>query len=323
MKILKLVILLACIYHAPTAQAAIWRVNNIAGMSADFTTLTAAHTAATAGDTLYIEASGTSYGNLTITKRLILIGPGYFQAQNYPTYPTNGLAIVGTLTFSSGSDGSIVYGLGGGTLFLNVSNILVSRNYNLNLTINSTNINILSNHNCVINASSISANALIQNNHLDYVITNSNPQLVFQNNIFEYTGVFFTFNKQVLRNNILVSNSSSGAISLSNCILTNNIDAISGGTRFGTTNGNFGNIDAANIFVGAAGISTDGQWRLKTGSPAIGAGLSGVDCGMYGGATPYILSGIPPGPAITKFSTSGQGSNTTPLQVSISVESKN
>ena len=29
--------------------------------------------------------------------------------------------------------------------------------------------------------------------------------------------------------------------------------------------------------------STDGQYQLKNGSPAKGAGLDGVDCGMFGG----------------------------------------
>jgi hypothetical protein len=55
--------------------------------------------------------------------------------------------------------------------------------------------------------------------------------------------------------------------------------------------------------VGATGNSTDGQWQLKANSPALGAGENGVDCGMFGGSTPYILSGMPNIPAIYYLNT--------------------
>jgi hypothetical protein len=31
-------------------------------------------------------------------------------------------------------------------------------------------------------------------------------------------------------------------------------------------------------------------------SPGLGAGFGGTDCGIFGGAEPYVLSGIPPIP---------------------------
>ena len=52
----------------------------------------------------------------------------------------------------------------------------------------------------------------------------------------------------------------------------------------------------ATVFVdysGTLGKSDDAKWKLKAGSPAIGAGVSGVDCGVFGGVTPYVLSGVP------------------------------
>lgn len=73
---------------------------------------------------------------------------------------------------------------------------------------------------------------------------------------------------------------------------------ISNSTQFGSSNGNQQNVNMNNVFVGITGNSIDGQWQLKTGSPAIGAGFNGVDCGMFGGDFPYILSGLPPIPAI-------------------------
>lgn len=39
--------------------------------------------------------------------------------------------------------------------------------------------------------------------------------------------------------------------------------------------------------------SLDERFRLKEDSPALGAGANGVDCGVYGGAYPYVVSGLP------------------------------
>ena len=40
-------------------------------------------------------------------------------------------------------------------------------------------------------------------------------------------------------------------------------------------------------------LTFDNRYELKAGSPAIGAGVGGIDCGAFGGETPYKLSGIP------------------------------
>ena len=51
-----------------------------------------------------------------------------------------------------------------------------------------------------------------------------------------------------------------------------------------------GSDDMSSVF--APGIS-DAAYRLKEDSPAKGAGFGGADCGPYGGATPYVESGLP------------------------------
>ena len=61
-----------------SAYAKIWRVNNNNGVAANFTTLQAAHDGAASGDTLHIEASPNSYGTLNVSKKLTIIGVGYF-----------------------------------------------------------------------------------------------------------------------------------------------------------------------------------------------------------------------------------------------------
>src|SRR5262245_37400294 len=60
------------------SSAKIWRINN-SGVPADFTKPQLANNSASVlnGDTLHIEPSGASYGSLTVTKQLIIIGNGY------------------------------------------------------------------------------------------------------------------------------------------------------------------------------------------------------------------------------------------------------
>lgn len=42
----------------------------------------------------------------------------------------------------------------------------------------------------------------------------------------------------------------------------------------------------------------DRDFQLREGSPAIGAGTAGIDQGAFGGDRPYVLSGLPPVPAV-------------------------
>jgi hypothetical protein len=65
--------------------AKIWRVNNNAGVIADFTTAQQANNSASVmnGDTIHLEPSAASYGTLVVTKRLTWISIGAFLV-NYP-----------------------------------------------------------------------------------------------------------------------------------------------------------------------------------------------------------------------------------------------
>lgn len=67
----------------------------------------------------------------------------------------------------------------------------------------------------------------------------------------------------------------------------------------------------------------DATYQLATNSPAKAIGTGGTDAGAFGGATPYVLSGLAPYPIITNFTTTGAGNNNVPLQVSITVRSNN
>lgn len=61
----------------------------------------------------------------------------------------------------------------------------------------------------------------------------------------------------------------------------------------------------------------DSLFRLNTNptNPALGAGVGGGDAGMFAGAQPYKLSGIPARPRVTYLNTSGVVSDTVGLNV--------
>jgi hypothetical protein len=147
----------------------------------------------------------------------------------------------------------------------------------------------------------------------------SNAIAIIQNNIFG--GSLSVFNSSVT-NNIMLG----GSFEFNNNLVSNNIG---NAEQFGTANGNKSNVDMSTVFVGTGeNISTDGQWKLKQGSPAIGAGFGStpqkpVDCGIFGGTTPYVLSGLPPVPVIYFFENQPIGSSTDAIDVTIKVKSVN
>ena len=120
-----------------SANAKIWRVNNNGSgtlplIAADFTTLQAAHDGAAVGDTIHLEQSSTTYGNCIFTKRLVVIGAGYFLALNPKTqvnrdYPS----IVTTLTLTNaGCAGTMIMGLtqlAGNIWTVGANNVTIAR----------------------------------------------------------------------------------------------------------------------------------------------------------------------------------------------------
>src|SRR5438067_8623830 len=131
----KLLFISTCLLMASISHGKIWRVNNT-GAPADFTTAQAAHDGAAAGDTLHFEASAASYGSLSVTKKIIIIGNGYYlgtlisnanpdlQARPVPS-------TLSTVSFIVGSNGSVMEGMTVSstvTVISGAANILIRRN---------------------------------------------------------------------------------------------------------------------------------------------------------------------------------------------------
>jgi len=323
-----LVLLVACLLALTPmpSQADVWRVDNDPNNVADFRTLQEAHDAASSGDTLYVAGSSRDYGDLTLTKTLTLLGPGYFLNENPNTQASPFNAKLNTVNFDAGSEESVLMGCAVRRgVSINASSVTIKRNRFSGGSIPS-----------VIRLGNGASNSVIVQNYVPEEISQAGAQDVLIVNNYLRRGIDFTntsggsaqiinnviessldIGNSIVQNNILVSETASVSRPGTNTFAHN----ISAGAQFGTDNGNQANVDMATVFVGPDGNSTDGQWQLADGSPALEAGLQGGDVGMFGGNTPYVLSGIPPIPTIYSFSAAGSGSSDSGLRVQIQVKS--
>ena len=87
------------------------RVNNNPAADPDYATLQAANDAASNGDTIYVEGSPTDYDGADISKKLVIIGPGYFLTDNDSTQAFGiSATFKSAIDFQAGSAGSIITG---------------------------------------------------------------------------------------------------------------------------------------------------------------------------------------------------------------------
>lgn len=327
------------------AQAqTIHRVNNsglpINGVNI-YSTLQDAHDAASAGDIIYLEPTDNSYGNLTCTKQLTIIGNGYFLDQNPTLKLDERDARVGTINLASGSDGSRITGcVVQGNFFVAVGDVTIERNhtntiflgYNSGFSVGGNNVIVRQNYitsTVYLYSGSTAATALSNVNITNNIILGSinaqsnsvqlNNVLIANNvvgNLAGTTAAGIRVENAVIKNNILTYTGT-----ISNFTPNNNSYSynISGNSAFGTANGNQQNIAPTSLFVGGT-ASTDGAFQLSAGSPASGAGESGTDVGAFGGTTPYRIAGIPNVPSIYEYNQSVSGNS---LNATISTRSNN
>ena len=340
---------------ASQTQAKKWRVNNNPGIDADTSSFAGAVADASSGDTIYLEPSGISYvsANLDINKKLVIIGPGYFLGQNPLTQANQGEARLDyDLNLYEGSDGTVIMGCHF-TQDLRVdystNNILIKRNYfsgndgriileNSNTA--GSNIMIVENYlhynyggstykyRATIDVTAGYSNLLIMNNFIkrtnpmystiNAITIESNSSAIIQNNVI-YGDINNQSKMSSFTNNIFLNTNSVNDTlhdSFSNNI--SETDKIPG--RFGS---NMANVDMTEVFdtTCATCLSMDGMYQINPASFAATYADHGGEVGMFGGTNPYVLSGIPPIPAIYFYDSPTSGSSSTGLDVEIGIKS--
>ena len=109
---MKTKILLLFIILPLLSQATVWRVNGNSGIDADFADVPETVTAASAGDTIYVEpwVDGI-YSTTTVGKPLTILGGGYYISQNDSTQYIDQWTNINRVIFVPGSAGSKIAGV--------------------------------------------------------------------------------------------------------------------------------------------------------------------------------------------------------------------
>ena len=301
-----------------SANARIWTVSNNPNSPGELTDLQLACDTASAGDTILVSGSATSYGNVYIRKQLTLIGTGY-----NPNNQDKLTTIVGSILLSqledswgaviSTSDGSIINGFdlfsivtsGGGR-----SNITIQRNRLSGITtngdLNNTSDNWLIINNVIygiIDGNDYSTNILISNNIIaeeqySYGVIRgftSNTVSIY-NNIMIFGGVntFQDSEHLTVSNNIFFGNNT---LDTDNSTFNKNISFQGSPNNFDyNSNISNNNMEETNpLFVNATDLIfeyTD-DYHLQATSLGKNAGTDGTDIGIYGGAYPWPEEVLP------------------------------
>ncbi|HYE54900.1 MAG TPA: hypothetical protein VD996_08660 [Chitinophagaceae bacterium] len=310
------VIILLC----NAAQAKIWRVNNNTGIAADFTNAQAAHDGAAMGDTLHFEPSLSSYGNVMLSKRLVLIGTGDFLDIN-PNQQSTGIAArLSDLNISNpAAAGTVIMVSFSYMIIQNVPNLVIQRCYISNL-VDANNADNMVIRNCYfqnnINIQSGSANILVHNNIIRaHISMDAGSSGTILNNVISTNGNGSLLYNSIVRSNIFVNGGVGLAVA---CTIENNLES---GSSLPAGSGNQSSVSMSTVFINhSSGLDKD--FQLKAGSPAIAAGYGGIDAGAYGGLSPYVLSVLPNVPSVYKLIAPPSVSGNT-MSITISTKSNN
>lgn len=298
---------------ANTVNARSWRINHDPEAKADFLSINDAMKSADVaeGDVFYLDP-GCRLSNQTITRQgMTFYGTGNnFEEENPILSSTTYINAASVTLIGIRFNGGISAGGSKGT------NLRIERCY-IKGDIKYVDNSLV--QNCyIIGDLSCSNNSKIYNNIIicDFYYGNNandcpiecNSSLIYNNTIVSssdnHSGAKYAIkgSNNTIKNNIIINRSnivgSSGQTNFQYTIystsisdgnnIVNNVLSTDEANKFADypTNKFIGNLPLTDIFVCEG---EEGEYyRLKEGSPAIGAGATGNDCGAYGGERPYV-----------------------------------
>jgi hypothetical protein len=314
--------LAAALGMALGAQAAVLTVSNNTNTPGQYTDLEDAYDAAADGDTLYLHASPTSYGSLTLEKRLTLMGEGALPNQQvqyrteidnlglrYADFPSttnaSGSRIIGlkVASISLGPSSANGGAIGGLTITRNVINSLSGQTFIASVG-NTVTQNIIGNINGRFGNSVISNNIIYNCNVRGSSDLGGNN--LVSNNVIQRS---IQTSGDLVTNNVFYHFCSSCSITTSNSTgttFTNNLfyagTAVTEGSVIYGSNTGTGNlfqqdpqfitpaladgIQAYTYSSPASGPFAD--LHLSPSSPGANYGTDGADIGLYGGGFQWV-----------------------------------
>lgn len=290
----KKIVFLAALCLTMGAYANILRVNNV-DSSAPYASIAAAVAAAADGDTIMVDGTSVDYDDVTINKRLVVIGPGYWLRKNEIATEAAQDATIGAITTTQ--EGTVLMGLQPRNITINASKTIVKRC-------------------CITEGISISkdaANCVIHQNFIGGDVGAGYDNTFYHqitNNIFGNVGCKGV-HESYIAYNTSYKHWGESFWNSANCKIEKNI--------FYTNDINVGdgNTIQDNYIVGEAyqDIQTDKDVR-DCPLPQEANGY-----GAFAGNDPYVISGIPAGPMIEELTIPTSVEEGTTMEVTIKLGS--
>lgn len=294
----KIFLSLVAAFTIMAANATILRVSNLPGSSAPYTSISDAVEAAIPGDTVMVEGSPTNYATsgLTISKRIVLIGPGYNKITNGLVSEGFNPAYVSDITLQYNNIQMI-----GMTVLRSVNidkaNIVVTRCKVGRVALNGEDAT-----GCIIHQNYITGN-------IEHGYWTGTPNVCITNNIMEESGLISNLrsNSYIAYNTFLKEKNSPVFEDITGCTIENNIlpfDYTSDETNSSTNN---------YVFSETPYYDTSSEVAIRKGEQAFSNGIYGA----FAGDDPYVISGVPAGPVIEDVTIPASIEQGQPLKVTI------
>jgi hypothetical protein len=319
------------LFHIAGLAQSMVVVNNTPGVVADYKTLQGALDSVAPGTLILLQPGISTYGEVTVSKRVGIIGAGYFLNQNAEPnrQATPRESVVSLIVFDAGSNGSYITGISmtGNTNtgqnrfnFSNTSDITISRclihpgsNQWIAYMYRSSAVTIKQSYirvpggggHAYILSSRESTGLQFFNNIFTsdgdgygFILpteyfSNYTASILFKNNVMHNVGNPIYYPSACTMINNIIFQTSSGYNQVNAVAASNNV----GNATYSAAGPNIVNAVKTDVFVlnsDPSISSIDAAWKLKPGSAAIGYAQGGGDCGAFGGEPNerYELSGI-------------------------------
>ncbi len=295
---------------ANVAYARQWHINNNGNtVAADFTDINAAMNSAEVvdGDTLYL-GNGSVFGTQSIGKAVTVIGTGW----GGDISPVVSPKINGTLNINAA--GAKVIGVRiNGDIYITNSNVELVRCCGNCIFCSSTSVNDVRIVQCSalrVDGWDISYNSgwIIKNCILycNYDIIRRLYRATVENNVLinvygntnTYASIIYELSYSTIKNNIMVQGNTNASefciYSSNNNVITNNVISLPDSYESRYPNNILLGSNVLEAIFKCTGTRESGEYySLKEDSPAIGAGESGIDCGVMDGVYKFVPYGRP------------------------------
>lgn len=294
-------------------QAKVLRVSNVTGSNAPYTTYEDAEAAAAEGDTIVLEGSNVLYPAMNISKKLVVMGSGYYLVENGISQVNGQVATVDGVIISAAEAKLQSLKVKGVTV--NADRAIVNRCYVYDEPI-TLSANYVVIHQNFITGSSTS----VRGKNQETVVSN----IQITNNIWTSGGLNYSEVLMYLTESYIAYNTCTSNVltpwyrGVSNCVFEGNLLP----TRFEAENSIFKNecyfSDVDDV------VSTPFKdWKTDADIKAVCGAEENADYvgyGAFAGTDPYVISGVPAGPVIEDVTMPVSVEQGKPLEVTVKVK---